>query len=164
MSRPKIRPELETTDILIELIGLIGLLVLVGLPLFYYPELPDQLPHHYGLDGKPDRYGGKEIVWLLPAIGILLYLGMWYLNRFPHIFNYTVKITEQNAQTQYRLSTRMIRSLNTFIAWMFAYINYAIVQGGLEDTFSLGNWFIPILLGGLFLIIGLFLYHATKTT
>ncbi|PQB05388.1 DUF1648 domain-containing protein [Aureitalea marina] len=161
-NRPKVRPELETADILIEMIGLMGLLVLIGLPLYYYPELPDQVPHHYGADGVPDRWGGKGIVWTLPAIGAFLYAGLWYLNRFPHIFNYMVEITQQNAIAQYRLATRLIRSLNAFTAWLFAYINYAIVQGGLKGSFDLGMWFLPTLIGGMLLLIVVFMYRATK--
>ena len=87
---------------------------------------------------------------------------MWYLNKFPYIFNYTRTITKENAERQYRLARRMIRSLNTFIAITFAYISYTIVRGGLQEELSLGWWFIPSMLVGMTAILIVYLVYANR--
>ena len=160
--RPKICPEPTQTDIWIEILGILALLAMIGYPAYHYNELASEIPQHFGLDGQPDRYGSKTMVWLLPGLGILLYGGMWYLNKFPYIFNYTRTITQENAERQYRLARRMMRSLNTFIAITFAYISYSIVKGGLEEELSLGWWFIPSMLVGMTAILIVYLVHANR--
>src|SRR5687767_2270424 len=33
-----------------------------------YPTLPERIPVHFGFDGRPDGWGGREMIWLLPAV------------------------------------------------------------------------------------------------
>lgn len=160
--RPRIQIEKEAIDVWVELLGLLALVAMFAYPAYYYPELADEIPQHYGADGKPDSYGSKSMVWLLPIIGLVLYAGLWYLNRLPHLFNYTTAITEENAERQYRLATRMMRCVNTFIAITFAYISYSIVRGGLDDETSLGLWFIPVMIVGPIAILIIYIAHASK--
>ena len=58
--RPKLHIKLDTYDKIIEAIGWIGLLILIILPIYYYPELPEIIPRHFDLNGKPDGYGNKK--------------------------------------------------------------------------------------------------------
>ncbi len=71
MTRPKIKIEPEPIDRIVESIGVIGIILLIGLPVFYYSSLPDIIPKHYGLSGEPDGFSGKGIIWTLPAIGLV---------------------------------------------------------------------------------------------
>lgn len=54
------------------LLGLIGLLVLVSIS---YASLPEPVPHHFGITGRPDRHGGKWILLLMSAIALAMYAG-----------------------------------------------------------------------------------------
>jgi immunity protein, SdpI family len=48
-----------------------------------WPGAPDTLPVHWSLSGQPDRYAGKlEGLFLLPAIALLIAIGMRVLPRF----------------------------------------------------------------------------------
>lgn len=87
MERPKIEIETKPIDRVVELIGILGLIILLGLPIYFFDKLPESIPRHFGANGEPDGYSGKGIIWTLPIIGLIMYAGMFYLNKHPHIFN-----------------------------------------------------------------------------
>jgi len=162
MTRPRINIKLEPIDRIIELIGIVGLLILIGLPIIYFNELPDTMPIHFGLNGQADAWSDKGTVWMLPIIGIVMYLGMFLLNKFPHIFNYPQKITKDNAEKLYRTATRMVRTLNALIACLFAYITYSTIQTALGNQNGLGDLFMPIFMILIFGTTAYFLYKSIK--
>jgi uncharacterized membrane protein len=162
MTRPKIKIKSEPIDRIVESIGVIGIILLIGLPVFYYSSLPDIIPRYYGSSGEPDGFSGKGIIWTLPAIGLVMYVGMAMLNKFPHIFNYLIEITTENAERQYKIATKLLRFLNTIIACVFCYITYATIQTALGKQSGLGSYFTPIFMVLIFGIIGIYLYKSIR--
>ena len=162
MERPKIHIELDEMDRILEVAGWLALAVLIALPIYYYGQLPEQIPTHFSVNGEPDDYNRKATIWMLPILGTAMYIGMFYLNKFPHIFNYTVEITEENAATQYRFATKMIRILNTIIAFIFAYIAYGSIQVAMGYQDGLGQYFLAFFLLATFGTIGYFLSKSYK--
>lgn len=162
MKRPEKDIPLTTTDQLIIALGFIGLATLIGIPAYYYSVLPDSIPRHFDSSGMPDAYSGKGVIWVLPIIGSLLFIGMHWLSYHPHTFNYIVPITEENAEEQYTIAVRMIRTLNTVIVGLFAYIAYATAQVALERQQGLGSYFLPVFLLLVFGTIGYFIWRSAK--
>jgi hypothetical protein len=62
-------------------LGLIGVLLLFGILMVRFPNLPDAQAFHYNSDGLPDVVREKSALFLLPAIGLLAWLinGVWGL-------------------------------------------------------------------------------------
>jgi uncharacterized membrane protein len=106
--------------------------------------LPERIPTHFNGAGVPDGFGAKSSVWTLPAIGVFMYILMTAVSAFPQIFNYPVKITEQNAPVQYRLATRFIRILKTLILVLFLFLSYKTFSTALGKTMGLGKAFLPV--------------------
>jgi hypothetical protein len=52
-------------------VGILGLVALVGLLTFRFPNLPMLMPLHFAASGSPDRLGPRIEVFLLPLIGLL---------------------------------------------------------------------------------------------
>ena len=161
-NRPKIDIPLQRLDWITELLGFIGLCFLVGLPIYFFDSLPDEVPIHFDADGKPNGYSKKTGIWLLPSIGALMYFFMFWLNKYPHTFNYPQKVTQENARRLYTSATRMMRTLNAIIACAFAYITYAMLQTALGNQDGIGIWFLPVFLVGIFGLIGYFMYKSVK--
>lgn len=162
MPRPKIKIHLDPIDKMIESIGLVALAVLVLLPIFNFNVLPDTLPTHFNAAGTADGFGDKNSIWVLPILGLVLYLGMGLLNRYPQIFNYPVKITPENAEGQYRLATRMMRIIKIIIVIAFAYIVHASIRNALDLNNGLGGYFLPIFLLSIFGTITYFIIKIIR--
>lgn len=141
----------------LEIIAGICLLILIILPIIFYPNLPDIIPIHYGADGKADGFGAKHTIFLLPVVGVLLYVGLTYLNRYPHHFNYPHRITPENKEKSYRTAQSMISALKTLITIIFTYITYITISSAGSDTASLGAFFLPLTA---FMILGLLGYYT----
>ncbi len=61
--------------------GLLGVLLLFGILMVRFPNLPDALAFHYNSEGLPDVVREKTALFLLPAIGLVAWLinGLWGL-------------------------------------------------------------------------------------
>lgn len=123
MSRPKIKlvptplekiAEGMTTGVL-----LIHLIVIA----IVYSSLPPTIPTHYGLDLKADGFGPKATILMLPTIHLIITCLLFWLNRKPHIFNYPVEVTDENAEKLYKSATQMLRILNLTVSVIFLSIS-----------------------------------------
>lgn len=157
MSRPRLKLKPERIDRFLELIGFAALFLLIVLPVLYFDQLPDEIPRHFDASGTPDAYSGKAIVWILPLIGTLMFAGMFWLSKRPHIYNYPQKVTEENAENIYRAGSRMVQAMNTLITCAFAYITYSTIRISLGSTDGLGEWFLPVFLLLIFGFMGYFI-------
>jgi uncharacterized membrane protein len=145
--RPILQIPLQPIDYVMEVLSIAGLLALVGLSVYFYNDLPDRIPTHFGPDGQPDRIGDKSSLWFLPALGLLLFGLMTFINRMPHHFNYMVNITPENAENQYTMATRLIRVLKLVVMSIFAFIVWQTIRiaGGASNGLGLGFLIVPVL-------------------
>lgn len=164
MARPKIKIEQAPIDKILEFVALASVLIMLIYSAASYGNLPERIPMHFNAAGEPDGFGGKKMIWLLPVIGLVSYLGMTLMNQYPHTFNYLVKITEENARYHYRTTTRMIITLKAVIMALFAYLHYVTVQVALGKMTGLGAWSLPVFLVTIFGTVGYFLWKSSQKT
>ena len=147
--RPIKKLALFKQDLLMEGLGWAVLVFLFGYSILQYPQLPATIPTHFNLEGKPDGYGSKASILLLPVIGAVLFGGMPILNKYPHIFNYLYTVTEENAERQYRSATRLIRVMKLLVVCLFAFLQYKVIKGATSGNARIGNGIWIIMLAGL---------------
>lgn len=164
MRRPAIQIELEPVDKILEFVALAGLLAMTVHSVASYGHLPERIPVHFNAAGEADGFGGKAMIWLLPAIGLASWLLMTLTSRYPQKFNYTVKITAENAHQQYEAAVRMVRMLKAAMMVLFAYINYGMIQVAFGKMEGLGVFFLPIFLLVVFLPIGYYWWKSSQKT
>lgn len=138
----RVRPEKESLDIVLLLTGWLLLGVLFFTAICFYLSLPDVVATHFNLNGEADAHGSKISLLLLPVFPVLATIGMNWLIRYPHLFNYPVKITEENALRQYTLAIRLIRWLIVVINLLFFLILLAINQSAKTSANIYGPWII----------------------
>ena len=145
-NRPFLKIEKENIDYFLEYCALIVLIAIWGFTIYHFNKLPDNIATHFDLSGKPNEFGSKYTIWVLPIIITFVYILIYNLNRSPYKFNYLIKITEQNAYKQYKLASRMMRVILFNITIMFAYITFKEIDGAYTKSSALEWWFIPLLL------------------
>jgi len=158
--RPVLQIPKSSLEIGLETAAALGLLMMFYVAIKSWPLLPETIPHHFGVSGKPDAWGDKWILWLLPGISLVLYVGLTILSRYPHIYNYPWPITEQNAAAQYHLARTMIVALKAEIILLFAYLQQQTIQIALGKAEGLGVAFLPIFLILVFGTIGIYFVKA----
>jgi len=124
-----------------------------------WADLPAKVPAHYNAKGEIDRWGSKWELAILPAIGLALIAGMTILSRYPHLYNYPVRITEENAAAQYALARRLIAWINLELAMIFACIGWMSVQAAKSGSDGMGLWVIPVIL---FVVLGTVVFYFVR--
>ncbi len=161
--RPKIKLEHTKADKAFEIIGWVLVISVWGFTVKNYADLPDTIPTHYNIAGEADGFNGKVTILTLPLLATALFVGLTFLNKFPHIFNYPTNITQHNALRQYTNATRMIRYLKLVIVVIFGLIAFKTIQNGNGEANGLGIWFLPLTLGLIFIPLIYFLIKSFKT-
>ncbi|WP_353778147.1 DUF1648 domain-containing protein [Winogradskyella sp. 3972H.M.0a.05] len=159
-NRPKIKVPLENFDYIIELISITLLVLTWYYVISQYADLPETIASHFNAEGEADGYSGKIVLWLLPGLSTLIYVGLLILTKYPHIHNYMVNITEENALKNYRFSIRMLRIVNFLCVLLFAYIVFKMIEGARDNQSSLGTGFVIIVIAiSMLLPIGLIIWN-----
>jgi uncharacterized membrane protein len=162
--RPKLKIGLNNFDWFAEIAAVASLIVLIVLPLMNFSSLPERIPVHFNSYGNADGYGSKTTLLILPATGVFIYVLMTVLAGYPHIFNYGVKITPENAEVQYRLATRMLRFLKTVILIMFTFISSQTIRLTAGKTEGLGKLFLPVFLIATFGIVIIYFVQSLNNS
>lgn len=158
--RPKIKVPLEGLDIVLDILSATLLILMIVYAIISYSELPDTIPSHFNAKGEVDGYSDKSMLWLLPGLGVILFFGLYIMNKYPHIHNYMVNITEENALKNYRLSTRIVRFTNLFVMIIFGIILYSMIASAKNNNSVMGNWILPFIIGfSVLLPIAIFIYQ-----
>jgi len=158
--KPKYRIEQTTTDWLLEISGWAALAFIWIITLFYFRKLPDTIPTHFTISGKADDFGSRWTIFLSPAIGTVLFTGMTILNKYPHIFNYPVKITPENMLRHYTMATRLVRVLKLSVVIIFIIIAWTSCIAAIDQTNKLVFWFMPMILVIVFVPLGYYIYKS----
>ena len=146
IERPVIKVPREKLDWFLEITTFLFLIWTWIYCFVSYAKLPDNIPVHYNELGFPNGYGSKDTIWFIPLITSSVVILLFFLNKYPHRFNYLVNITEENAVKQYRLSNRLLRIISLSIAALFSYIVYKEIEGATTGFSQLDWWFIPLLI------------------
>jgi hypothetical protein len=153
------KSSLNTIDYVLELLSLLSVLCTIVLFVIFWIEAPKSIPIHYNIYGIADRFGNKTTLIILPVMSVVTYAGLTFLNKFPYIFNFPVKVTEQNRLILYKNTTKMVRWNKLIICLLFAVIVWQQI-GIIRNHYNkLNNISIFILIAYLILC---FIFFAIK--
>jgi len=65
---------------LAEVVAFISVVLLVGVTIKNYANLPETIATHFGLRGEPNGWGPRGVVLVMPIIGVFLFLTLTALN------------------------------------------------------------------------------------
>ena len=160
--QPKIKIHKTNFEKIFDAIALLVLLACVVYLFANWSSIPAQVPTHFNAAGDPDGWSGKGSIWLLPAIGLLIWAGLGVLERYPHVYNHLVKITDENAERQYKNAVLMINFMKNSILILFMFIVYQSIEVALKAAEGLGGGFIFVFIGVIFGNLFFFLIRSWR--
>lgn len=160
--RPRHKIILDKKDKIGEILTLLILLIHWILVITYYPQLENEIPIHFNALGEVDRVGAKSSFIFLPILASLLYLGLSWLGRFPHLFNFPREVTEANALVQYTNASKMLRYVKLIMQLIFGSISYTTISIALGHSDGMNVWFLPTAMGVLFVPIIIFIVRSIR--
>ena len=162
MTQPKIEIQLTPSDKTLEVLTMAAMGAYLVYIIFSYTKLPAQIPFHFGPSGEPDAWSSKATIFMLPAIALFIYILLTVINKYPHTFNYLAKITPENAAFHYQKACSLIVRLKAAIVFSFMYISWRTIAITEGRATGLGQWFIVVMLGLIFLPIVLYFVETSK--
>lgn len=156
MANQKFSIPIQRIEIIIHVLTFMVIFYISFLMVMKYGNTPENISTNYNHNGEPDGLGHKSSLIVIYIVGLILYLGLSILSRYPHLYNYPVKITSDNIRLQYLLGRSLINMLNLGLVIIFLFIiesglNYSpnnqnLLMGGYFVYFALGVTFIPIVI------------------
>jgi len=146
VERPKLKIELTIADKIVEFVGWLLVILVWGLAIKSYSNLPNTIPTHYNVLGQANAFDGEVNILILPIVATVLFIGLTIINKYPHIYNYPINITNDNALKQYTNATRLIRYLKLILVFIFCLISYQSIRNANGQTDGLGPWFLPLII------------------
>lgn len=141
---------MEILGLFINLIALFWLFLYTSLT---YKELPKRIPIHFGLSGKPDGYGKKLFYWLIPMLGLLIVIIMFYND--DRLKNMTFRQLSLSVNWKNELSQQIPFFINILVLLCLTEVQNSIYNVSMKKTEKMNKsiwvWIILIVLSSILL-------------
>ena len=133
------------------IINIICILQIIGIVIYLlvaWNSIPDQIPGHFNASGEVNRWDSKGTLFIVPGIALFMFILLSVVERFPHLWNTGVRVTEENKFRVYGITKGLLVSMKLILVTMF--IVLTIIQSTLQ---TLPIWFLPIFMSLIVLTI-----------
>ncbi|WP_109486581.1 DUF1648 domain-containing protein [Occallatibacter savannae] len=121
-------------------------------------RLPDRVPTHFDITGRPNAWGSPGVLWILPVVGLGLYLLMTALASIQfRTFNLPVRVTEINLPFIQQKTREMVALIKMEILCLFVYIQSGIINGARIGAFRLSPGIVPVFMAAIFATLGIYM-------
>lgn len=124
--------------------------------IFAFQQLPETIPIHFNAQGEADNWGSKNTIFIMPGIAIVLFVGLYFLSKVLHFYNYTVEITEENAPRIYTEANLFMTIINLEIVLIFTLATIDIMGK------FLGVWFVGVTFGVPLFTLAIFAFRLER--
>ena len=115
--------------------------------------LPQKIPTHFDMAGRPDGWGTPGMLWVLPAMATGISLLMRLVARFPAAFNFPMRIPPRARPQLEAIALNMISWLKVEVVGLFAWIQYWTLRMVRQGQGRLSPASVPVLLIAIFATI-----------
>lgn len=147
-------------EVAIEIIAAVGILGSVIAIVQAWSSLPNPIPVHFDLSGKPNFWLSKGSIILLPLISLVINVLLTLRIPYPHRFRYPVCITEENAGRQYQIARSLLLWLKIEISWLITFVVWQIIRVAGTETEKINITFPIVIIFVLLVTIGIHLAQS----
>jgi uncharacterized membrane protein len=118
-------------------------------------RLPGRIPTHFDIAGQPNAWGSPEFLWILPMVGLGLYLLLTALASVQfRSYNLPVRVTETNLPFIQQKTSEIVAWTKTEMLCLFAYIQATLIHGARLGHFRLAPTTVPVFMAVIFATVG----------
>jgi len=155
-------------------LGLVVLLALTSLAIaiIYWGKLPDVIPTHFGVSGKPDDWQDKSYFWafLLPGLQALMSAGFIFLYWKPQYSDmpttlWLMTMEKHKQEHAFELIRTMLVGTGLWVGVLLTYMVYAMNQSALNEGLGMNPWLLLLVVAGMLIWLAWWtvkVYRATK--
>ncbi|MFJ7678604.1 DUF1648 domain-containing protein [Peribacillus sp. NPDC097206] len=114
-------------EMILDIISLLFLISSVVYIMTEWSSLPSQIPFQFNSFGKVSILGSKESVLALPLFGLIIWIGLTVLERFPHRITLPFFLQE-NKEMEFRNNRILINMTKNVLVIFFTYTNWTSIQ------------------------------------
>lgn len=108
-------------------------------------RLPDRIPTHFDISGQPNAWGSPGVLWIVPVVGLGLYLLMTALASIEfRSYNLPVRVTETNLPFIQQKTSEIVAWTKMEMLCLFVYIQSAIIRAARAGEFRLSPAIVPL--------------------
>lgn len=151
------RRVLDISGILLWLVALMSIII-------NYQSLPNHIPSHYNFSGNPDAWSTKSFIFIVPVIGIILWLAIHFFMKSPNVDKY-INVPSMNgkpSQAQIENGKNLIYVIKFEMMALFTFIVIKDIYTALGRPFNVGIAETILILGVFVITIFVFLYKNFK--
>jgi uncharacterized membrane protein len=125
----------------------------------WYPSLPEIIPVHFDVLGKPNGYSSKENIWFTPFLFTLLSVAFIFGAKYQEAITYPkrkIGKLERISNLKMMLFTALLPAV------LCPIILYTMIEASIIENFEM-PWIMPIIIGIVLLYLPVVLYYKFKT-
>nr|WP_299417137.1 DUF1648 domain-containing protein [uncultured Emticicia sp.] len=128
---------------------------------YSFPNLPALIPVHFGIDGKPNGWGGKYTIFFIPLINLTLVCFMASVRKHPFSYlNLPIKVSNNNVEERVKLGKQLLDLICVAISILFFFVELHIVKSS-QNPISSNGLFI-VIISIVAAILGLSAFYTKK--
>ena len=162
-------PSAGIAPLVVLVVGLSGGLLALGYAWSHYPLLPERIPVHFGLDGRPDGWAPRSAasVMFLPfltlAMGIVFGVLTYFVAHAKRALRYADDGTSLAAQDRFRrMMCRFLATLGVLVTTMLTLGSISSIRVAMGEAGALSALFLALGVGVAVTAFGGVLYIAVR--
>lgn len=128
---------------------------------YSFTNLPNTIPIHFDIDGKPNGWGERYTIFFIPLINLALVGFMATVRKNPFSYlNLPIRLSSNNLKERVKLGRELLDLISICISTLFFFIELDIVKSSQNPLSSNSIFFIIISIVAS--ILGLAAYYTNK--
>ncbi len=130
-------------EIVLEALALVTLVAMFAVVGSSLGDLPERIPTHFSFSGRPDAWGGKDSIWILPGLGVLVYGFLSFSRGRPEWMNVPFSLDKYNPDVLVILNQFLLVTKASVIL-VLGVLCWRSVEVAAGRAAGLGIGFLPI--------------------
>jgi uncharacterized membrane protein len=128
---------------------------------YSFANMPDIIPIHFGIDGKPNGWGEKYTIFFIPIINLTLVVFMASVRKHPFSYlNLPIKVSNNNLEERVKLGKQLLDLISVAISILFFFVELHIVKSSQNPISS--NRLFFVIFSIVVAILGLSAFYTKK--